>query len=317
MASPTTHFRTFSTHPTCRLILDSCSDATCELAERMGVDIISFPFIMADGDHWDDQWESISSSEFYGRMRAGERVQTSAITLGTYLDVFEQCAADGIPTLYLCFTAGLSSSVHDAEAAAEQIREAHPDFDLVVIDNHSPSLTASVLAFGACRLRDEGKTPQEIATWALDACNFVHGYFTLDSLKWLAAGGRIPKAAASVSAVLNVKPNLTYDLDGSLTLMGVSRGRKKALKAVADQMDVAYEYDATLPLGIVSADAEADADALEEQVRAYFDKHGLACPPIMRFTLDPTVGAHVGPGMVALSFWGKDRRTMGAGRGKR
>ncbi len=317
MASPVPHLLAFSTHPTCRIIIDSCSDVSSELAQRLGVDVIEFPFVLGGEEHWDDLGASLSSQDFYGRMRSGERASTSAIPTGVFAEIFEWCAKQGVPTLYLSFTAGLSSSVHDAETAAAQVRCAHPTFELSVLDNRAPALTALLLAEQACKLRDEGMPMGDIADWADEACNRVHGYFTLESLKWLAAGGRIPKAAASVSSLLNVKPDLTYDLDGSLTLMGVSRGRKKALKWVVDQMRACWDGDTSLPLGIVDADCREDGDALEALVRAYCDERGVACPEIIRFELDPTIGSHVGPGMLALAFWGTDRRSMAGGRGKR
>lgn len=317
MTSPVPHLLAFSTHPTCRIVIDSCSDVGLDLARSLGVDVIEFPYVIGGEEHWDDLWQETTSRAFYDRMRSGERASTSAIPTGVFVEIFEQFAREGIPTLYLSFTAGLSSSVHDAETAAAQVRCAHPSFELSVLDNRAPSLTALLLAEQAVKMRDEGVAMADIADWADEACNRIHGYFTLESLKWLAAGGRIPKAAASVSSLLNVKPNLTYDLDGSLTLMGISRGRKKALRTVADQLEAYWGGDASLPLGIVDADCRDDGDALEALVRAFFEGRGIACPQIIRFELDPTIGAHVGPGMVALAFWGTDRRELGGKRGKR
>lgn len=307
------HFKSFSTHTGCRIVIDSCSDVTLDMARRMGVDLIEFPFVMEDGDHLDDQYTSMTPEQFYGRMRAGERVLTSAIPCGQFIEIFERCAQAGVPTLYLSFTAGLSRSVFDAQQAASMVLANHPDFDLLVIDNCLPALTATLMAFEACRLRDEGVPMRRIASWCSENKSRVHGYFTLDSLDWLVAGGRVPKAAASLSAVLDMKANLTYDLDGALTLTGVSRGRKKALKNIVKELHDNYDNPAGLPVGIVDAGCPEDGDALEQLVRAEL---GDACPPVLRMPLDPTIGAHVGPGMVALAFWGTDR-TASAKRGKR
>ena len=298
------HFKTFSTHPACRIILDSTSAVTDELAERMGVDVVEFPFVMADGQHWDDQYKSLGAKEFYDRMRAGERVLTSAVPTGEFVEIFRVCAEDGVPTMYLSLTGGLSSSVNDARQAASLLKDEHPDFDLAVIDSCAPSLTAALLCQAACKLRDEGKTMREIVEWVEANKHRIHGYFTLESLDWLVAGGRVPKAAASVSAVLDMKADLTYGLDGSLTLTGVSRGRKKALKGLVKKFKEFYRGDAEHMIGIVDADDTEAAEAVEEMVRAEL---GDACPSIQRFTLDPTIGGHVGPGMVALAFWGTDR----------
>lgn len=307
------HFKSFSTHPSCRIIIDSCSDVTLETAEKLGVDLIEFPFVMEDGDHLDDQYQSMTPEEFYGRMRAGERVLTSAIPTGFFVEVFEECARAGVPTLYLSFTAALSRSVIDAQQAAATVAAAHPDFELLVMDNCLPALAAVLLASEACRRRDEGLSMREVAAWCDANKTRVHGYFTLESLDWLVAGGRVPKAAASLTAVLDMKANLTYDLDGALTLTGVSRGRKKAIKNLVKELRENYVDEPGHFIGIVDAGCPADGDALEQQVR---EELGAACPPISRMALDPTIGAHVGPGMLALSFWGTDR-AAGARRGKR
>lgn len=298
------HFKTFSTHPTCRIIVDSTSAVTDDLARELGVDVVEFPFVMADGQHWDDQFVSVPAPQFYGRMRAGERVLTSAIPTGHFVEMFRACAQDGIPTVYFSLTGGLSSSVNDARQAVALVRDEHPDFQIEVVDSCAPSLTAALLAEGACRRRDEGMAMREVAAWAEAAKHRVHGYFTLESLDWLVAGGRVPKAAASLSAVLGMKADLSYDTDGSLSLTGVSRGRKKALRGLVKKLEEFYRNDEGLMVGIVDADDALAAQAVEDMVR---ESLGQACPRIQRFTLDPTIGAHVGPGMVALAFWGTDR----------
>lgn len=298
------HFKTFSTHPACRIVVDSTSAVTDELAAQMGVDVVEFPFVMADGEHWDDQYRSMSAKQFYDRMRAGERVLTSAIPTGTFVEIFRACAADGVPTMYLSLTGGLSSSVNDARQAASLVCDERPDFQIRVIDSCTPSLTAALLAQAACSLRDQDKPMGEVADWVEANKHRIHGYFTLESLDWLVAGGRVPKAAASISAVLDMKADLTYDLDGSLTLTGVSRGRKKALKGLVKKFKEFYRGDREHMIGIVDADDDEAARTVEGMVRAEL---GQDCPPIQRFTLDPTIGGHVGPGMVALAFWGTDR----------
>ena len=132
----------------------------------------------------------------------------------------------------------------------------------------------------------------------------MHGYFTLDSLDSLAAGGRIPPAAAQITSKLDIKPNLSFDLAGSLTLTGVNRGRKKALKSLVKAFKDNYVLDPTMPLTIVTADSEKDGDWLENAIRK---EDGCADLTIIRGSVGPTIGAHVGPGMVAIIFWGINR----------
>lgn len=287
-----------------RIVVDTCADLTPEIAATLDVDILGFPYMLDGVEHTDDIWTSITPAQFYDQIRSGVRASTSAISLGRYLEFFTQCAEEGTPTVYLCFTSALSSSYDFACQAADQIRAEHPDFELYVVDNALPCACGELLALEAVRQRSAGLTAAQLAEWAEQAKTCVHGYFTLDSLDSLAAGGRIPPAAAQLSSKLDIKPSLSFDLAGSLTLTGVNRGRKKALKSLIKAFKENYVHDPTLPITIVSADAEKDADWVEAAVRK---EDGCSDVTIIRGAVGPTIGAHVGPGMVALIFWGRDR----------
>lgn len=287
-----------------RIVVDTCADLTPEIAASLDVDILGFPYILDGVEHTDDIWTSITPAEFYDKLRSGVKASTSAVSLGRYLEFFTECAEEGTPTVYLCFTSALSSSYSSALSAAEQVRAQYPDFELYVVDNALPCACGELLALEAVRQRAAGLTARELAAWADEAKTCVHGYFTLDSLDSLAAGGRIPPAAAQLSSKLDIKPELSFDLSGSLTLIGVNRGRKKALKSLIKSFKDNYILDSAMPITIVSADAEKDADWVEAAVRR---EEGCANATIIRGAVGPTIGAHVGPGMVALIFWGRDR----------
>lgn len=288
----------------CRIVIDTCADLTPEVAATLDVDILGFPYILDGEECTDDIWSTITPKEFYDKLRAGSKASTSAVSLGRYIEFFTQCAEEGTPTVYLCFTSALSSSYNSACRAADLVRAEHPDFELHVVDNALPCSCGMLLAMEAVRQRAAGLSARQLAEWANEAKTYVHGYFTLDSLDALAAGGRIPPAAASLSSKLDIKPELSFDLAGSLTLIGMNRGRKKALKSLIKSFKENYELDPALPLAIVSSDAEKDADWLEGAVRK---EPGCEDLTILRGSVGPTIGAHVGPGMVALIFWGKDR----------
>ncbi len=288
----------------CRIVIDTCADLTPEIVDALDVDILGFPYILDGEEHTDDIWKSISPKEFYDKLRAGSTASTSAVSLGRYLEFFGECAEEGTPTVYLSFTAGLSSSFGSACQAAEAVRAEHPGFELYVVDNASPSAAAELLALEAVRQRAAGLTAKEIAEWAEEAKHYIHGYFTLESFDALAKGGRIPPAAAQLTSKLDVKPELSYDLSGSLSLVGVNRGRKKGLKSLVKSFKENYEQDPTMPIAIVTADAEKDGDWLENAIRK---EEGCSEVTIIRGSVGPTLGAHVGPGMVAIVFWGKNR----------
>ena len=301
--------RAYHSKANVNIIVDSCADFAPEVVEALGVEVVSFNFVMGGEEHADDFWKSMSPHDFYERMRQGEQATTSAVTPGHYLEVFEAAAKRGVPTVYLAFTRGLSSSVDAARQAADMVREKHPGFELYVLDNLCPSAAAELLAIEAVHQAGNGLTAKELVEWAEEARYYIQGYFTLDSFDALARGGRIPPAAAQVGGKLDIKPELSYDINGALTLRGMCRGRKKALRAIL--ADFKENYIGTdgvvthMPIGIVDADAEKDARWLEDQLRK---EPGCQDIPVIHSSVSPVIGAHVGPGMVAVVFWGKDRR---------
>ena len=269
------------------------------------MEVIGFPFIMDGVEYTDDLWRSISYQEYYAKLREGAHVTTAAVSPGFYHDVFECAAKEGTPTIYLGFTGGLSSSIHAAERAQAMIAEEYPGFELYVVDNLCPSSAAELLAVEAVRLAGNGASAREIYDWANEARYYAQGYFTLDSFDALAAGGRIPPTAAQLGGKLDFKPELSYDLNGSLTLKGICRGRRKALRALISDFQENWCRDVSLPIAIMHADAQKDADWLEEHLRREKGCEGLL---VIRSAISPVLGAHVGPGMVAVAFWGGDRR---------
>ena len=297
--------RRFKERKDCHIIVDSCADFAPRVADRLGVEVIGFPYVIDGEERIDDVWASTTPHDFYEELRQGAHVTTSAVTPGRYLEVFRAAAERGMPTLYLGFTGGLSSSIYAAEQAADMVREEFPDFELYVLDNLSPSAAAELLAIEVVRLAGNGMSARELYEWAKDARYFIHGYFTLDGFDSLAAGGRIPPAAAEVGGKLDIKPELSYDLNGSLTLRGMCRGRKKALKSIVAEFRESFCHDLSLPVAIVSSDAEKDADWLEATLRK---ESGCEDLIVVRSSVSPVIGGHVGPGMVALIFWGNDRR---------
>ena len=297
--------RKFKANRTCHIIVDSCGDFAPKVAERLGVEVIGFPYVIGGVEHVDDLWQTQTAHQFYQSMREGTRPTTSSVTIGHYVEVFERAAQNGLPTLYLGLTRGLSSSIEAAQTAADMVLADHPGFELYVLDNLCPSAAAELLAIEVVRLAGNGLSAKELYEWAKDARYFIQGYFTLENFDALAAGGRIPPAAAEVGGKLDIKPELSYDLNGALTLRGMCRGRKKALKAIVAEFRENFCHDLTLPVGIMSADAEKDADWLEAALRK---EPGCEDLIVIRSSISPVIGSHVGPGMVAIVFWGTDRR---------
>lgn len=289
----------------CKLILDSCCDLPRRVLDDAGVEFFRFPFVMNDGEHFDDLGETMEPKEFYDRLRNGEISGTSQIPIPALTEVFEAAAEEGTPTVYLAFTRGLSGTYETAQRIAEDVCEKHPGFELHVVDTKLGSVAEGLLVYEAIRQRDRGLTAKQLAEWAEEARWFVNAAFTVDELEYLRRGGRIPDAAASIGAKLNIKPMLGFELDGGLSMTGVARGRKKALKALVKFYEENHAdgggSDETVI--VASSDAEKDAKWVEEHL-----DRSEGSLPVLRCNVGPVIGSHTGPGMVALVIWGPDRR---------
>lgn len=237
-------------------------------------------------------------------MRGGDEPSTSQVTLGEFLEVFKQAYEEGKPAVLLSFSSALSGSYSTACIAADQIKQEHPDFELHVVDTKLASIAEGLLIYEAIRQHQKGMTAAELADWASEALYYAHGYFMVSDLESLHRGGRIPRSVAFAGSKLDAKPLLGFGLDGSLALVGVARGRKKGMKALVEYFERNREADSEGGVVLTgNADCPKDVARLEDMlVKADEDLVLVDC------NIGPVIGCHVGPDMIAVAFWGKDRR---------
>lgn len=290
--------------PTCNLIIDSCCDLPFEVVDRDGVDLVEFSYVMSDGEHADDLYRTSSAHDFYQAMREGEEPTTAQVPVRVFRKVFERAIESGVPTVCLSFSSGLSGSYEAAALVRDQMVEEHPDAELYLVDTRLASVAEGLLVYEALQQREKGLTARELAEWAEEARYFVDAEFMVEDLESLRRGGRIPASVAFAGSKLDVKPMLTIGQDGKLSLAGVARGRKKGLKQLAE-----YYQKRVVDKGpgqcvvIANADCEKDAERLKE-VLAKVDDSIL----FLESSVGPVIGSHVGPGMIAMVFWGNDKR---------
>ena len=288
----------------CNLIIDSCCDLPFDLVDRQGVQLVKFPYFFDGVETLDDLWQSSTPHEFYGRMRKGEQPTTAQASIGVLTEMFVTAAEAGVPTVYLCFSSGLSASYDQACLVAETVRNDYPNFELHVVDTHLASTGEALLVFEALRQQERGLSATEMRDWALEAQYYVNVYFMVEDLECLHRGGRIPSSVAVVGSKLDVKPIITIPADGTLSVKGVARGRKKGLKQLAQlYCENADKATAQPYICVGNSDCEKDMKKLEDLIK----DDGIE-PIFIEGTIGPVIGSHVGPGMVSLVFWGRDKR---------
>lgn len=214
-----------------------------------------------------------------------------------------------MPTVYLAFSSGLSGAYEGACTALARICrerevESAAELGMYVVDLKLGSTPQGLIIAEAVRQRDRGLTAAELAAWAAEARYYVQTMFMVDDLDALHRGGRIPAGVALVGGKLDVKPLLTFDTDGKLAVVGVVRGRKKGLRRMAEFYSKGRNADLYSNVAAIgNADATGDARRLRELIAKQDD-----ATMFLETNIGPTIGCHVGPGMVSVSFWGEDRR---------
>lgn len=290
--------------PMCNLIIDSCCDLPFEVVDREGVELVRFPYVMSDGEHADDLYQASSAHDFYQAMRNGEEPTTSQVPVTVYRDVFQRAVESGVPAVLLSFSSGLSGSFDAATLVHEQIMAEHPEAELYLVDTRLASVAEALLVYEALRQRDNGMTARELALWAEEARYFVDAEFMVEDLEALRRGGRIPSSVAYAGSKLDVKPLLTITIDGKLALAGVARGRKKGIKQLAEYYRK-RKADSRPGRCVVigNADCQKDASRLKDELEK--DDGSIL---FLESSIGPVIGSHVGPGMIAVVFWGGDKR---------
>ncbi|MBE5940225.1 MAG: DegV family protein [Lachnospiraceae bacterium] len=282
------------------------SDTTCDLpasyVEKHNLKIVPLCYTL-DGVVYGAE-NQMSIIEFYKHMRDGKMPSTMAGVPEEIKDIFLDCINNGKDILYVCFSSALSSTYNNAMIIANELKEDYPDAKIHVIDSLAAALGEGLLVHKAVIMKEKGASIDEVATWLEENKLNLGHIFTVNDLFHLHRGGRVSKTTAIVGTLINVKPVLHVNDEGRLVSLCNVRGRKKALAALVDKMAELVEgytgenNDIFIGHGDCLEDAKYVADMVKEK---------LGFNNIMIDYISPTIGAHAGPGTVALFFMGNHR----------
>ena len=285
------------------ILTDSSADLSAEMAQELDVQVIPLSFIMKGRTYRDfpDNRE-MDPHLFYEALRQGEEATTAAVNVGQYTEALEPLLQAGKDVLILAFSSGLSATYNSSRLAVEELREKYPERKLYTVDTLCASLGQGLLVWYAAKARERGGTIEEVRDWVEDRkLNLCH-QFTVDDLHFLKRGGRISAATAVVGSMLHIKPVLHVDDEGHLISIGKARGRQASLKALVDRMEETAIDSGSLTVFISHGDCLEDAQTVERMVR---DRFGVQ--EIYINYVGPVIGAHSGPGTVALFYMGTER----------
>ena len=282
---------------------DSDSDLPYHLKAEYDIPVVYMPYALNGKEYFDDLGQTLDQKSCFDAMSSGASPVTSALNEECYVEYFEPILESGKDLLFVAFSSKLSCTLQAANSAREKLLKKYPDRKITIVDTLSISGPMTLLVLKAHELYRAGKSMEEVAAW-LEANKLrAQAYFTVDDLKYLKRGGRISGAAAAVGTMLDLKPIIIEASDGTLQAGEKIRGRKKALAYIVDAMMKADPDPAESPILILNADAPEDA----ERVKASIEQK-LPGAEIMIEHVGPVIGAHAGPGTVALCFIGRETR---------
>ncbi len=281
-----------------------CIDASVDIDQRCiddnGIVIIPMKYILDDQEYlMENRLTDAQLKGFYDAMRAGSLTHTSQITPYFYQQVFRKEAQAGRDILYISLSSGLSSTYASALTAAEEIEDEFPGQKIEVVDSLAATGGMGLLLMMAIRARDKGVSLQDNASALRAGAGKICHWFLVDDLVYLRRGGRISAATAVAGAVLNIKPILKIADDGTLVNIAKKRGLSKASALLTDCYRSAVDDSLPPDVIVAHADYPSEAEAIRDRI--------LAANPgasVSICGLSPVIGAHTGPGMLAVIHWG-------------
>ena len=282
------------------IVTDSSCDLPLDVAQKRGVKVIPLEVnIEGEGTKLNNE---IDIKEFYALLRSKKGVKTSAVNMDKFIEFFESVIAEDKDVIYIGFSSGLSATFMAAKNAAEELSEKYPDRKIVALDSLCASLGQGLLVTYAARKKKHGASFEDIVKYVENnKLNLCH-WFTVDDLFFLKRGGRVSAATAVLGTALQIKPVLHVDNAGKLINVSKARGRDTAIKALLEKMKSTAIKPQAQTVFISHGDCIEDANKLADMVRAEF-----GIKDILISEIGPVIGAHSGPGTLALFFLGSER----------
>lgn len=285
------------------IMTDSSCDLPASLAEEMELTVLPLTYYIEDKVYTNylDERE-IAFSEIYAKLRTKCPAKTSAVNMNDFMGPMENLLKAGHDILYIGFSSGLSGTYSAGAMAAKELSESYPDRKILTVDSLCASMGQGLLVYLAWQEKQKGKSIEDVRDFAEDTKLRLCHWFTIDDLMFLKRGGRVSGATAIVGSMLSIKPVMHVDNEGHLIKVDTARGRKASIKALADKAEKLGVDLASQTVFISHGDCVEDANYLADIMRNRFNVKNVVISYV-----GPVIGAHSGPGTVALFFLGRER----------
>jgi len=280
------------------ILVDTSYDLPQEYVDKHDLKIIPIPFHLDGVTHDDGRWQDISDVDFYKALANGSSSGTTLINPETFVQAFTEYAKRDEEVLVISLSSGLSGTAQNAVVALNDVKEEYPDCRIYTVDGLNAAGGTGLVTILAVNKREEGLSAEETAKWLEEHRHSCFSLFTVDDLMYLHRGGRLSKLQAVAGSLIGIKPLLNVHPDGTLKLKDKARGRKAALETLVKQMLRSLHPDTKLDTIVIShSNCLDDANKVAEMVKAKVEVN-----EIFVVMMGPVIGAHVGPGCIALFF---------------
>ena len=285
------------------IMTDSSCDLPASLANKMGLTVLPLSVYIEDKQYINylDERE-ISFAQIYAKLRTKCPAKTSAVNMNDFLAPMEEILQAGKDLLYIGFSSGLSGTYNAGASAAQEMAEKYPERKVYAVDTLCASMGQGLIVYHAWKHKQSGESIEQVRDWVINNRLHLCHYFTIDDLMFLKRGGRVSGATAVVGSMLSIKPVMHVDNEGHLIKIGTARGRKASIRALADgagKLGIDLENQVIF---ISHGDCLDDAEYLANIMRERYHVKDVVISYV-----GPVIGAHSGPGTVALFFLGTER----------
>lgn len=289
------------------IISDSTCDLSQEIVDRLGVIIQPMTFTICDKEYknYPDERE-MKLEEFYALMNEGYMAKTAQLNIIDVEEFFTPYLEQGLDILCIAFSSGLSGSCNAIRLAAQELLEKYPERKIKIVDSLQASSGEGLLVYEAIVNKNNGMSLDENAQKLEDIKQNVRAWFTVSQLETLRKGGRLSNAAAFAAKLLNIKPVLHVDSEGHLKAVYKKMGRKMALKQLIESSLDGYKKDEVHVTFISHADCEEEVLKLKSMLEEEYEKENIKSEIII-CKIGPVIGAHSGPGTIAIFTFGDKR----------
>lgn len=282
------------------ILTDSSCDLPDDIVKKYQLEILQLDFIVeGEGSFHNDQADI---EEVYSKLRNGANIKTSAANISQASEAIEALFNQKKDILYLGFSSGLSSTYQTVYMAGQELMEEYPERKMISVDTLAASMGQGLLVYKACQAKYAGKSLKENAQYIEDIKLKLCHWFTVDDLFFLKRGGRISGVTATVGTMLSIKPILHVDDEGHLINVSKVRGRKAAITELANRMEKLAVHPEDQDIFISHGDCIEDAEKLASIIKERFGNDRITISYV-----GPVIGAHSGPGTLALFFLGEHR----------